>query len=124
MQRVQELPRDQQAEEMTAVREKTNEQLETTRTHIEALLSPEQLARLEKIDFNMRALSMLMNSNTVEQLRLSPEQKEKLRGVYEELQQKVQVVQREISDKVVDVLTPEQRQRLKRSIPQARSGGQ
>jgi hypothetical protein len=118
--RVQSLPREQQAEEMAALREKASEQLDLTRRRIEALLSPQQLEMLEKIDFRMRALTMLMNSNTLEQLRLSSEQKEKLHAVYEQMEQKVQTVQRDISDKVVDVLTPEQRQHLKHMIPSPR----
>jgi Spy/CpxP family protein refolding chaperone len=111
------LPPEEQKKQLVAQREKTAkrraEVAADTRAKIEALLLPHQVQRFEEIVFRARASVMLYNPRTLERLGVTDDQKERLRKVRDEFQEKTQKLQQEAIDKTLSVLSPEQKAKLK-----------
>jgi Spy/CpxP family protein refolding chaperone len=96
---------------------------EEARKKIDALLKPEQLAKIQDIELRQQGAPMLLYgyNNLLEKLNLTEEQKKKLGQHKEEMQKKMAEIQKEMSaiqDKTnraaLEVLTPEQISELKK----------
>ena len=113
MEPLRDLPPQEQEQRMEAVRDKSFQQMEMFRKQAEAVLTPQQVEALKKIDFQLRAPALLSDSGVVEKLGLSARQQEKVRQVQDEMTQKMQQIQRETAGKYLGVLTPEQQAKLR-----------
>ncbi len=96
---------------------------EAARKEIDALLTPEQLTKIQDIELRQQGAPMLLYgyNNLSEKLKLSEEQKKKLGQTKEEMQKKLGEIQKEmtaIQDKAnraaLEVLTPQQILELKK----------
>jgi hypothetical protein len=86
---------------------------EETKKQIEQVLTPKQLKKLKKIEFQQRGAMMLASPYVAEQLGLSDDQKQQLQKIREEQQGKIMQVQRENEEKTLGVLNPDQTKKLK-----------
>ena len=82
----------------------------------EAVLTPSQLQALEKIAFQLSAGAALADPALQEKVGLSPEQRRKLNAVYEQAGEKMQQLQRDTAEKVVQLLDDKQAAALKKEI--------
>jgi Spy/CpxP family protein refolding chaperone len=117
------LPREEQQQRSTEWRERSAKQQREIRKQVEAVLQPEQLARLKEMNFHMRGPALLGNPRTMELLGLTEDQKGKLERAREESQQKMQQLQQEMRKlqhdtfhRSVEILTPEQQAKLKEQV--------
>lgn len=92
------------------------------RKQVEQLLQPKQLAQLKEIEFRDRVAKMYYSPQVFDRLELSAEQKQKVKAIRDEtdrklreLSEQIMQAQRDAASKSVDVLTPEQLERLKES---------
>ncbi len=99
----------------------SKKQLEEGRKKVEAVLTPPQLKQLEIIELRTYAPSLLFYGKAQDNLRLSDKQKQQLKKNQEETQKKISDLQREISKiqkqankAVLDLLTPDQIEKLKK----------
>lgn len=99
--------------------EKSNALLETTKKEIEAVLLPHQIEALKIIELRTRAAAYLRSPAVLERLGLTDEQKEKIRRNREELAEKLNQLQKEYFEEILQILTPEQIEKLKQPF----SGG-
>ena len=113
---LRELPREEQQKKMAEWRARTVQQHAEVRRQVEAVLQPEQLVRLKEIQWRTRGPATLSNPRSLEQLSLSEEQKQELRRLREDCQQKTQQLQQELFRKSLQVLTPEQQAKLKEHV--------
>lgn len=109
--------RQKKFEEMTAANKKRTEEF-TTR--VEEVLTPEQKKKVERIDLRQQAMYLLMYAPAVEKLGLTDQQKEQLGKERSEYQAKMNDIQRQIQKlhdetgkAALEVLTPEQIEKLK-----------
>ena len=105
-------PQERQ-KKMAEIRKENAERLEAFRKQTEEVLLAHQLERLEEISFRMRAPSALANPRVLDQLGLNDRQKESLRQLRAELQEKMRQLRETMLDKSLEVLTLEQRVKLK-----------
>lgn len=117
--------RDLSAEDRAArfaeLREKTTKLTEDARKQVDEVLLPNQRDRLKQIGLQMRlrgsTSAALANKALTDALNLTDEQIEKLRQTEqeanEELTKKTEELRKEVHEKVLSVLTPEQREKLK-----------
>jgi|GEM_PF-7067926 len=89
------------------------ERVAAFRKKMEAVLTPQQLHQLREINFRNRAAAILNNPGTLERLKATPDQKERLRKLREELQEKIYQLQRQTFDESFQLLSPEQQQELR-----------
>ncbi len=89
------------------------ERIAAFRKKVEAVLTPQQLQRLKEIDFRIRAAAMLDNPATLDRLDATPEQREQLRKLREELQEKIYQLQRQTFEESFQLLSPQQQEKLR-----------
>jgi hypothetical protein len=94
-------------------------QVQAARKQVEAALTPEQLKTVQKMMFQLQAAGMLATPQVQEKLGLSEVQQQQLGRVYQQMQDKMQRLQREMAAQVVDVLTPEQQAALRKEAAAA-----
>ncbi len=94
---------------------------EEAREQADAVLTPEQKAKLQVVELRMFAAPMVLNGYQAEKLNLTAQQKEqlseakdKLQKRMAELQQQMQKAQAEANRAALKVLTPEQLEQLKK----------
>jgi Spy/CpxP family protein refolding chaperone len=121
--KVREVPKDEQAKFWADWRQKSAQRQAEIRKEVEAVLQPEQVAKLKELNLRMRGPGLLSYTRTMEQLDLTAEQKTKLQGVRDEWQQKqqkmqqeMQKLQQEMFDKSFQLLTPAQQDKLKEQV--------
>ena len=121
--KVREVPKDEQAKFWADWREKSAKRQAEVRKEVEAVLQPQQIAKLKEMNLRMRGPGLLSYPRTLEQLDLTPEQKTKLQGVRNEwqqkqqkLQQELQKLQQELFDQSFQILTPAQQEKLKDQV--------
>lgn len=107
---------EQRQTKVAEMREQVEGQIEEARTQVMALLTSPQKNALAKIDFDMRASMLLTNPRSIEELHLGDEQKTKLSVLFEDMQQKMQKAQIEFAKKSLDLLTPDQQDKLKAQL--------
>ena len=120
----QNLSREERDAKMEEVREKMRGRAESVKKEMEGILLPNQVKRLEQIS---RQTRMRMGGQgganpdlLATELKLSDDQKEKLKVKAEEvakkLQEKMTKIRKEAEDDLLSVLTPEQRTQWKEMI--------
>lgn len=118
------LSREEREAKMEEIRTKMQSRAEEMKKEMETILLPNQVKRLEQIS---RQTRMRMgpqgggNSEVIAtELKLSDEQKEKLRAKAEEvekkLREKMAKLRKESEDEILSVLTPEQRAQWKEMV--------
>jgi len=93
--------------------EKRKKQTAAAGKQVEEVLQPQQLEALKMIELRIRGAAALRNPKIVEKLGLSEKQKQQLRKNQEKLTKKIQQLQRKSGKKTLDLLTPEQLDKLK-----------
>lgn len=109
-------PEEQQkywAEERETLARRGKERIAAVRKAVEVVLTPQQLQQLQEINFRNRAAAMLQNPGTLDRLGATQQQKERLRKLHEELQQKIYQLQRQAFEESFQVLTPDQQRQLR-----------
>jgi Spy/CpxP family protein refolding chaperone len=103
---------------------------EEARQRIDAVLTPEQISKLEMIEVRAYSAPMLLHGGLNEKLKLTDEQKEqlsrqndKLQKKIAELQQQQQTVQNQANRAAMEILTPEQVAELKKLRKEGFRGG-
>ncbi len=98
------------------------ERVAAVHKQVEAVLTPQQLAQLQEINFRNRAAAMLHNPGTLDRLAATRQQKEQLRKLREELQEKIYQLQRQSFEESFRLLTPEQQQKLREMATREQGG--
>ncbi len=75
--------------------------------------SPDQLATLRRLNLQFRAPYLLKSPRTLQQIRATDDQKEKIRKLQKKLQESIRRLQKKSLKRTLEVLTPEQREQLK-----------
>jgi len=122
MAEIQQLPMDERRERMAEMQQKMRKRAEDVRREVEKILVPEQMEILESFNRRARREAVLKNPQVLEQLGISEQQKKELRQVREEMQHRLRELENETLDKVFDVLTSEQADKLKEMIGDLREG--
>lgn len=89
------------------------ERIAAVRKKVEAVLTPQQIQQLKEINFRIRAAAMLDNPATLDRLHTTPEQRERLRKLREELQEKIYQLQRQAFEESFQLLSPQQQDKLR-----------
>lgn len=106
------------------------ETLEKAEGIIKEVLTPQQLKRLEEISLQLEGPRALLRPEIADKVGLSPQQREKIREIYqsvgrpitprdipqgpegrEQLRERMKAQRKELEEKVLSVLTPEQKTR-------------
>ncbi len=107
-------------EERTAkwkeVSERMKQQQEETRKEVEKILMPAQLATLRDIQFRQYVSGYLWSPQIAEKIGLTEDQKTQLNKLLQEYQEKQMHLMRELVEKQLNVLTPEQKEKLKEEV--------
>lgn len=119
---LRDLPDEERRERFAELREKMREKTEQLQTEVDKILLPHQRSRLKQIHTQMQMRSSgttanLSGGKLAEELKITDEQKEKLKQiqveVQKELNEKISKARAEAKEKLLDVLTPEQREKFK-----------
>jgi Spy/CpxP family protein refolding chaperone len=118
---LRDLPEDERRAKFAELREKMEEQQKELSAKVDEILLPHQRDRLKQIGLQMqmryRGTSGLLTDQLAEQLNITDEQKEKLRAKAEEvrksLDERIAKARAEARDELLEVLTPDQREKLK-----------
>lgn len=128
--KLSEAERKQKIEEMTRESQKMMEEYKKrsaeAQKKAEAILTRDQLKKLEMIELRAYAPSFLLYGQGKDKLDLTPEQKEKLKKSQEEMQKRMTELQQKMTqaqDKAnraaLEILTPEQIEKLKKMRKEA-----
>jgi hypothetical protein len=109
--------RKKKSEEFMADNKRRTDQ---ARKDIETLLTPDQLKKLEAINLRQQATVFIYPGSLLDKLELSDPQKEQLQKYREthgkkmaELQKQMQILQNQTGKAILEMLTPEQMNKLK-----------
>ena len=94
------------------IRRKNVERTKQMRKRIEDVLSPDQLERLKQINLRTRAAAALAEPRVLEELQISEAQRKRLNQIRTQLQERIRRLREESLGETLDVLTPEQREKL------------
>lgn len=89
---------------------------EEIRKEVEKILLPAQIDAIRDIQFRQYATGYLWAPQVAEKIGLTEEQKNQIHKLRQEYQEKQMQLMRELVEKQLDVLTPEQKQKLKEEI--------
>ena len=98
------------------MQEKRKKQAAAIREEVKKVLLPHQLKAIQDINFRSVGPSMLSQPRTAEALGISQEQKAKIAEVRKEMMENYRQMQKESFEKILGLLTPEQREKLKEQI--------
>lgn len=98
------------------IRERRKVEAEALRKKIEKVLLPHQLKALRDINLRSIGPSMLQQPRIAEKIGLSDEQKADIRKLREKLMADYRKLQKESFEKIFELLTPDQREKLRESI--------
>ncbi|MCS7305793.1 MAG: hypothetical protein NZ602_11895 [Thermoguttaceae bacterium] len=96
--------------------ERMQQQREEIRKEVEKILMPAQIAALKDIHFRQYASGYLWGPQIAEKIGLTEDQKTQLNKLRQEYQEKQMQLMRELIEKQLNVLTPEQKEKLKEEI--------
>lgn len=117
-QKLSEEERKQKMEEMrkhAAEAHKKRQQLTDALTkQVEEVLSAEQLSALKDIEFRQRAGYMLRNSRVLEAIGVNKKQQARLAKNQQQLNARMRELQRKAGEKALEILTPEQMEKLRK----------
>lgn len=85
----------------------------------EAVLTPQQLRAVRKIAFDLSAALALADPKTQEKIGLSPQQRQRLKEVFEQAGEKMQQLQRDTARRTMEVLDDDQTAALKAQMEAA-----
>ena len=105
---LREMSEEEQKKAAVEVREQVGQMARSTQRKAEAVLSPQQLHAVQTIAFKLSAGQALTNPAAHEKLGLTPEQKQMLMAVYEKANEKMQKLQRESAEQILQLLNEEQ----------------
>jgi len=103
-------------DKMAEIRQRSSQRLDAFREQLEEILLPHQRQQLEGIAFRMRAQSALANPKFRQQLGFDEGQERAIQELRKELDERMRQLQREMLEKSLQVLTPEQRQQLEQQL--------
>jgi len=110
--------RKQKIEEMrkkaAEAQKKRQKTMEAFTKQVEGVLTKEQLAAVKEIEFQRRAGYMLRNPRVLEAIGANEKQQARLEKNRKRLSDKMRELQRKAADKALDVLTPEQMEKLRK----------
>jgi hypothetical protein len=86
----------------------------------EAILNPQQLQTVKRIAFELSATGVLADPNLQEKIGLNADQRQRLARVYDQAAEKMQQLQRETSQQVMQVLDEEQAATLRQQMDSQR----
>jgi hypothetical protein len=111
-----ELSDEQRRQRWNEIRQRSEKRNEEFKRQIEAVLLPHQIERAKQKEVRQRMGWMLYSAATLERLQLTPQQRDKVVAIRNEMQQKlVQTqaqIQAEMLEKILEQLNPEQRKQL------------
>ncbi len=118
---LRDLSQEERQAKFAELREKSAELQKELSAKVDEVLLPHQRDRLKQIGLQMqmryRGTSGLLTDQLAEDLNITDEQKEKLRAKAEEvrksLEEQIAKARAEARDELLEVLTPEQREKLK-----------
>jgi hypothetical protein len=90
---------------------------------VQQLLQPSQLAQLQQIAFHLSVTQALSIPQIEGQIRLTPEQKQRVQLIHAAAADKFFQVQRQVAEQLLLLLTPPQQQVLQALNAQATHGG-
>lgn len=111
----QALPPQEQQVKVTQVQQASAKRMETLRTELEKVLTPQQLTELQQLAYQM---TVAVNPQVLESAELTEAQRKDLDQIRNEAQAKMWEVQREVAKKTTKLLTPEQTKKVQSLIVQ------
>lgn len=109
---LRDLSAEQRKAKYAEIREENQKRTEALRKEMEKVLSPQQLDALKQINLRSRGPYALQNPRILDQMGVTAQQKEGLRKLREEYQERTRQLQKESFEKCLEVLTPEQRKQF------------
>jgi Spy/CpxP family protein refolding chaperone len=113
---LQGLSAEERREKASAMQQKSRQLMEEARKAAEAVLLPRQLEQLNQIRFRLRAPYMLANPRLLDEIGLDDSQKQRLAEIRQETQERIQQLQRDMFNKALEELTPNQRAKLQQAV--------
>jgi len=96
---------------------------QTFERQVQQLLQPSQLTQLRQIAFGVSVTQALQIPQIDEQIRLTPQQKQRIQQIHTAAADKFFQVQRQVADQLLQTLTSQQQQTLQSLNAQAVRGG-
>jgi len=90
---------------------------------VQQLLQPSQSAQLQQIAFHLSVTQALSIPQISDQIRLTPEQRQRVQQIHAAAAEKFFQVQRQVAEQLLLSLTPQQQQTLQALNAQATRGG-
>jgi Spy/CpxP family protein refolding chaperone len=125
----QDLPPQEQQQKAAGFHEQVGRLMQATRRKAAAILTPQQAAAVRMIDLQLQATD-LANRGSQDQLQLTDDQRERLRRIFDESQEKIkqledkmQQVHRETGARALEVLAPAQVEQLRQQLEKRETGG-
>lgn len=112
----QKMTPEDRAAKVAEQREKYTKRAADLRKAVEAVLLPQQVKALKDINLRTSGPWALGNPRTQDSLGLSEDQKQRLQEIRQKMFDDVQEVQKKSFEKSLEVLTPEQREKLKEEV--------
>lgn len=106
------LSAEERKKKLEEYRRMNAQRMEAVRKQVEQLLSTDQLSGLKKLNLRSRGPYLLRSPQVLKQIEATDEQKQKIRELQQQLQERIRRLQKKTFEKTLDVLTPEQRKRL------------
>jgi Spy/CpxP family protein refolding chaperone len=103
---------EERKEKYAEIRQKNLKRMQEVRKQVEEVLSADQLERLKQVNLRTRGAAALSNPKILDELGITEAQRNKLRQIREQLQERIRKLQQETLEKTLEVLTPEQRKKL------------
>ena len=94
------------------IRQKNLKRMQEIRKQVEEVLSPDQLERLKQISLRTRGAAALLNPKILDELGITEAQRNRLRQLRDQLQERIRQLQEETLAKTLEMLSPEQRKKL------------
>jgi Spy/CpxP family protein refolding chaperone len=113
---LEKLPPEEQKVESESLRGQARKDMDAVRKQVAEVLTRQQLQAYQKIDFRLRVSAALVNAQLLKSLKLTDQQRVKLRQVRDDTEQKVHELQGQAADQTLEILTAPQRQKLEEEL--------
>jgi hypothetical protein len=90
---------------------------------VQQLLQPSQWAQLDQIAFHLSVTQALAIPQIAAQIRLTPEQQQRVQQIHAAAAEKYFQIQRQVAEQLLQSLSPQQQQALQAFNAQAARGG-
>ena len=108
---------EQRTAKWKEVSDRMKQSQDEIRKEIEKILMPAQIATLQDLQFRQMATGYLWSPQIAEKIGLTEQQKSQLNQLRQEYQEKQAQLMRELAEKQLNILTPEQKEKLKQEVP-------